>query len=412
MLTPFAAFKPTRPATPVSLLPPFLISSVSFFFLSPAVVFAAASPNVPRERAENALSLTLPASSRRGGWRGPTLRAPSKPPDLVLSLRGSRRCLSYNLSRRASRPLGVDFPLCFFPFQEMPSQQIRGRKGKETMVRGDPEDAATPSTSLGSGDSLLRQVDEYSDISASSSQGDKLVLLDDEGAAPAVDPQERLGYGAASTDTLSGLVTDLEPSRIRPHVARKAFMDAEIDANHFYLILPTPHDRAHNPPRGHITVYTRALTFGLTLPFHPFVKALCGLHRISPAQLSPNCWVTINSMIILWRKFLSLDLSVEEFLYCYSLRASPRQKGFFYIASHAQSKPPVPPVVIGKTSSAHGWKPQYFFVGGDFNSHPLDAGRRVGTQTVFNKYCRFSFSFSFKISARKSIHPCPVCACR
>ena len=181
-------------------------------------------------------------------------------------------------------------------------------------------------------------------------------------------------------------------------------MDAEIDANHFYLILPTPHDRAHNPPRGHITVYTRALTFGLNLPFHPFVKALCGLHRISPAQLSPNCWVTINSMIILWRKFLSLDLSVEEFLYCYSLRASPRQKGFFYITSHTQSKPPVPPVVIGKTSSAHGWKPQYFFVGGDFNSHPLDAGRPVGTQTVFNKYCRFSFSFSFKIPAWTSIY--------
>lgn len=98
VLTPFAAFKPTRPATPVSLLPPFLISSVSFFFLSPAVVFAAASPNAPRERAENALSLTLPASSRRGGWRGPTLRAPSKPPDLVLGLRGLRRCPSYNLS--------------------------------------------------------------------------------------------------------------------------------------------------------------------------------------------------------------------------------------------------------------------------------------------------------------------------
>ena len=94
VLTPFAAFKPTRPATPVSLLPPFLISSVSFFFLSPAVVFAAASPNAPRERAENALSLPLPASSRRGGWRGPTLRAPSKPPDLALSLRGLRRCLS------------------------------------------------------------------------------------------------------------------------------------------------------------------------------------------------------------------------------------------------------------------------------------------------------------------------------
>ena len=70
----------------------------------------------------------------------------------------------------------------------MPSKQVRGREATEARVREDPEDVATPSTSLGSGDSLLRQVEEYTDTSASSSQGDKLVLLDDEGAAPAVDP--------------------------------------------------------------------------------------------------------------------------------------------------------------------------------------------------------------------------------
>ena len=103
----------------------------------------------------------------------------------------------------------------------MSSKQIRGREAIEARVREDPEDVATPSTSLGSGDSLLRQVEEYTVALASSNQSDTLVLLDDEGAAPAVDPPERLGYGAGPTDTVSGLVNDLDPSKIRPHAARR-----------------------------------------------------------------------------------------------------------------------------------------------------------------------------------------------
>ena len=116
VLTPFAAFKPTRPATPVSLLPPFLISSVSFSFLSPAVVFAAASPNAPREMAENALSLALPVV-KPTGWLARSdpsgaveaTGLGSEPPWLAAL------SVLHPVSRRASRPLGVDFP-CPFSF--------------------------------------------------------------------------------------------------------------------------------------------------------------------------------------------------------------------------------------------------------------------------------------------------------
>ncbi|EXB86425.1 hypothetical protein L484_004923 [Morus notabilis] len=230
----------------------------------------------------------------------------------ALCRRQSLHCLTCLITVEAAR-LGF-VPLGLAAHSTRPP--TRGREVSEHRVRADPDDAATSSTcSGGSGDSLLRQVEEYTEGSASTSQKDVLVLLDDEGTEPIAGPPGDRGYRAAPMNTLSGLATDLDPSKIRPHAARKAFTDAGIDPQHFYLIIPTPTDRAHNPPRGHMTVYTRALTFGMTLPFHPFVKALCSLHRISPAQLSPNCWVTINSMIILWRKFLSLDLTVEEFLH-------------------------------------------------------------------------------------------------
>lgn len=285
-----------------------------------------------------------------------------------------------------SRPLGTNLSLHLFP-EEMSSKPARGRGVSTSRVRDDPAEMATPSSpSVESADSLLREVEEFPEGSTSGSQSDELILLEDGGAGGQAGQSEDHECEVASTSGLSGLATDVNPSKLRPRAALKAFNDAGIDPLHFYLIVPTPNDRAHRPPAGHMTVYTRALTFGETIPFHPFVKGLCAVHGISPAQLSPNCWVTINSMIILWRKFLRADLTVDEFLYCYSLKASPDQRGFFYLAS-TKSKPPVPPLVVEKTTSAHGWKPQFFFLGGDFNSHPLDGNYPLEAQSAFRKYC-------------------------
>ncbi|XP_024019231.1 uncharacterized protein LOC112090950 [Morus notabilis] len=42
------------------------------------------------------------------------------------------------------------------------------------------------------------------------------------------------------------------------------------------------------PPTEYLPVYTRAVTAGMTLPVHPFVKDYCHFYGISPAQLAPN----------------------------------------------------------------------------------------------------------------------------
>lgn len=66
------------------------------------------------------------------------------------------------------------------------------------------------------------------------------------------------------------MVTDVNTSKIKPKVAMRAFYDARIDANNFYLIIPTPNDRAHNTPTKHMIVYTISL-FLFTLLSRPSV---------------------------------------------------------------------------------------------------------------------------------------------
>lgn len=171
-------------------------------------------------------------------------------------------------------------------------KRISSREVFSSKVREDPAEAATSSAaSIDNGDSLLRQVEDYADVSASTFQQEGPILID-KGLVGQ-------GYGVLPTGELSGMVIDVNPSKIKLKAAMAAFSDAKIDAHHFYFLVPMPNNRAHNSPPGHMIVFTQSLTLGQTIPFHPFVKVLCGLHRNSLVQLSPNCWVTINFMIIL-----------------------------------------------------------------------------------------------------------------
>ncbi|GMN68116.1 hypothetical protein TIFTF001_037170 [Ficus carica] len=71
------------------------------------------------------------------------------------------------------------------------------------------------------------------------------------------------------------------PSKISKKAMERAFVEAEIIVDNFHCILPKPPLTANNPPPGHIAVYTRSLSYGQTIPFHPFVKRFIRLHNIS-----------------------------------------------------------------------------------------------------------------------------------
>lgn len=145
----------------------------------------------------------------------------------------------------------------------MSPKQIRGQEVSTSRISDDPKEAETSSiASINSGDSLLCQVEEYVEGSVTTPQPNELILIDDEDDGLRVGPFEGLGYGVVSTSGISRMVTDVNPSKIKPWVTMKVFRDTGIDANNFYLIIPTPNDRAHNSPANHMTVYTRSLSFG------------------------------------------------------------------------------------------------------------------------------------------------------
>lgn len=90
----------------------------------------------------------------------------------------------------------------------MSLKQVRGRGVSVSKVRDNPEEASMSSTSMGeSGDSLLRLVDVYTEVSALTSQPDELILLDDKDGHLRVSPSEGRSYGVASTSGLTGMVT-------------------------------------------------------------------------------------------------------------------------------------------------------------------------------------------------------------
>lgn len=105
-------------------------------------------------------------------------------------------------------------------------------------------------------------MEEYPEGSISTSHTDELILLNVEDEGLQIGPAGGRSYGLASSSDITGMATDVNQSKIRPQVTLKVFNDAGIDAGHFYLIIPTPNDRAHNPPPRHMTVYTWAFSLG------------------------------------------------------------------------------------------------------------------------------------------------------
>ena len=169
----------------------------------------------------------------------------------------------------------------------------------------------------------------------------------------------------------SKYVTKDYPSKLTMDDIIRVAHNFGITNENFSMMVPNPLARAHNPPPGHIAVYIRCLRWGLTFPLHPTLKSICEAYKISPAQLGPNFYSTFSAMFILWKKKLDAVLSPEEFMHAYQLRNSPME-GFFYPSSWPRSSPLVPPIICGKPSSSHDWKPLFFFLGGDFHVHPLD----------------------------------------
>lgn len=144
------------------------------------------------------------------------------------------------------------------------------------------------------------------------------------------------GHGVKSSSMKGTL--DCFPSKISKRAMEKAFVEAEINGDHFHCILLEPSFTANNPPPRHVAVYTRCLTYSQPITFHPFEKRFCHLHNISLAQLVPNFWIIFIGIWILWHKHFQRDLTMDEFLYVHSLCKSTQFEGWQYLGVYSRSK--------------------------------------------------------------------------
>ncbi|PSS08074.1 Protein naked cuticle 1 like [Actinidia chinensis var. chinensis] len=81
---------------------------------------------------------------------------------------------------------------------------------------------------------------------------------------------------------------------------------------------------------GDVAFYEAALPAGLRFPMHPTIKWILNFYDICPAQLSPNAWKNIISMLVIWQ-FYQRHLSLNEFRCLYALLKGPgSESGWLY----------------------------------------------------------------------------------
>lgn len=111
---------------------------------------------------------------------------------------------------------------------------------------------------------------------------------------------------------------------------------------------------------GEAAFYEAAFHAGLRFPMHPFIRRMLNFYGICSAQLSPNAWRNIISVLVIWR-FSRHHLSLNEFRCLYTLLKGPGlESGWLFFKAR-----PGRSILKGAPSNVKGWKTRFFFVSGD-----------------------------------------------
>ncbi|GFZ06591.1 hypothetical protein Acr_18g0007610 [Actinidia rufa] len=119
---------------------------------------------------------------------------------------------------------------------------------------------------------------------------------------------------------------------------------------------------------GEVAFYEVAFPAGLRFSMHHTIKWVLNFYGICPAQLSPNAWRNINSVLVIWR-FHRRHFSLNEFRCLYTLLKGPgSESGWLYFKAR-----PGKNILKGAPSNVKGWKRIFFFVSrDDWEFHPTN----------------------------------------
>ncbi|PSS36174.1 Collagen alpha-1(VII) chain like [Actinidia chinensis var. chinensis] len=125
-----------------------------------------------------------------------------------------------------------------------------------------------------------------------------------------------------------------------------------------------------------VAFYEAAFPAGLRFPVHPTIRQILDFYSICPAQLSPNAWRNIISVLVIWR-FHRPHLSLNEFRCLYTLLKGPGSESEWLYFKARPSKN----VLKGAPSNVKGWKRRFFFISGDdWEFHPMIPREEGGVQ--------------------------------
>lgn len=71
--------------------------------------------------------------------------------------------------------------------------------------------------------------------------------------------------------------------------------------------------------RNYIVVYVRAFELGLWFPLHPFIRELLDFLNITIAELYPNAWGCVTTILILCKVFRVRPSLIEELLSAFEI---------------------------------------------------------------------------------------------
>jgi hypothetical protein len=107
-----------------------------------------------------------------------------------------------------------------------------------------------------------------------------------------------------------------------------------------------------------IAVFVHNIRMGLRLPFNSFFRSLFSAYELMPCQFAPNVYRCIIGFLEVCRR-IDVIPTVDLFHLIFAIVCPSGFGGWYYFRYRmsAHSK-----VVIGRSSSVHGWKEKFFFI--------------------------------------------------
>ena len=120
------------------------------------------------------------------------------------------------------------------------------------------------------------------------------------------------------------------------------------------FVIPERKERASAPQKGFMAFSDAIIRSGGALPLHSFFIKVLDYFELAPLQLSPNSWVTLSSLYVLYHHVHSREPSMSEVHYFYTLRANTSAPGFYQLQKVMAYK--WNSLVEGSISNRGSWK--------------------------------------------------------